>query len=718
MSRKLGNLGVGTEEIRSPRVVDFNVWLADLTYTQQTVAADVMPQAVGGIATYVEKQFKFKEPISIFKYPEKLSEALHSREAPRVIGFSSYVWNHRLSVAFAEAIKSACPEIVVVFGGPNYPVDRKRQVEFLNGHEMLDFFIRKEGEVAFCGLMHALVDTNFDMETVKGMKLPSVDSIKSTGELCFSETVSRIRDMTDIPSPYSTGKMDEFFDGVLLPIIQTNRGCPFQCTFCVEGVDYYNKVSRTTSEKVAKEIDYIGRKMESLRSIGGRNDLFIADSNFGMYKNDLTVCRELAKSRERYGWPEYINVATGKNQKKRVLEASRIIDGAMRLSGSVQSLDPTVLKNIKRGNISEQGLMELALEADQIGANSYSEIILGLPGDSREAHFRTVRTVMEGGFTNIYLFQLMILPGTELSSFETREAYGMDTRFRILPRCYGYYDVLGQRAFAAEIEEICVSNDTLSFEDYLQSRLLHLVITIFYNDSLFSALLKFLRIRGLSPWRWMEILRDSDPPQGLKRLLEDFMCATAEELWHSREELEEFTRKPGVIERFIAGELGNNLLFVHKTRAVTEHVHELAEYAGDTVRQVLEEAGHDDGESLRFVADAQLYHRLRMSNLFDNIDGDLTAEFKYDIREFLDDREAKDISDHYRRTGVNYRFTLDEGQKEVIGRYLGIYGSTPVGIGRILSKVHTKKLFRHAIFEREGLQVAREKDLRIAGLQN
>lgn len=46
------------------------------------------------------------------------------------------------------------------------------------------------------------------------------------------------------------------------------------------------------------------------------------------------------------------------------------MNGALRLSGSVQSLDPDVLKNIKRSNISLESLVEMALEAQEAGANT------------------------------------------------------------------------------------------------------------------------------------------------------------------------------------------------------------------------------------------------------------------------------------------------------------------------------------------------------------
>ena len=68
-----------------------------------------------------------------------------------------------------------------------------------------------------------------------------------------------------------------------------------------------------------------------------------------------------------------------------MLEAARLVRGAIRLSGSVQSLDEEVLKNVKRANIAADQLMQLALHSADVDANSYSEVILGLPGDTKAA---------------------------------------------------------------------------------------------------------------------------------------------------------------------------------------------------------------------------------------------------------------------------------------------------------------------------------------------
>jgi radical SAM superfamily enzyme YgiQ (UPF0313 family) len=698
------------------------VWLCDLTYTQQTIASDTMPMAIGCLAAYAEKVLPWLPPVRLFKYPEDLCSALDAGERPDVIGFSNYVWNSRLGFEFAKLIRRHSPETVIVFGGPNYPVVASEQEDFLRSHDVLDFYLIKEAETTLARLIDALVEENGDLEAVKRRNLPSVHALLNDGTCVLSNEVERIRDLTEIPSPYLQGRLDRFFDGSLMPLIQTNRGCPFSCTFCVEGVGYYNKINRYSEDKVGKELDYIGQKMASVRKEGGRNDLFIADSNFGMYKEDIEACHQLARTQELYGWPEYINVATGKNQKERVLEASRIINGALRLSGSVQSLDTTVLENIKRKNISADGLMDLALSAAEIGANSYSEIILGLPGDSRESHFRTVKTVIEAGFTNLFLFQLMLLPGSEMSTNESVDRFGMQTRYRVLPRCYGRYPVLGEEVVAAEIEQICVASNTLSFEDYLSCRFMHLIVTIFYNDGLFGTLLKFLKMQGLSPWRWVEILLENEVGTDLRNVFDSFLDATRNELWDSSEELWNFVRGPGVVERFIDGELGNNLLFVHKTLAITNCVDDLADLARRATSQLLAESDVDTEANLSFVADAATYHRDRMTGVFSNRDATVRDQFNYDIKSFENDSDPQGIEDYAFAAPREVDFVLSDDQRNLIERFLKTFGDSPVGIGRILSRVYVRKLFRQAnmLGVAADEQAARltEKTVQITGLQN
>ena len=379
------------------------IWLADLTYTQQSIASDVVPAAIGLIAEKKKKKIPDLQTIKLFKYPEKLSE-LFENEKPELIGFSNYIWNSSLTDSYLKAIKEKYPEIITVVGGPNFPTNSDEQRSYLSNRPWIDFYIVKEGEHAFASLIECLMK-NGKIDDLR--KLPNL--VFRTEDYFYSnDKIERIMDLSEIPSPYLSNRLDEFLDGKLLPITQTNRGCPFTCTFCTEGQRYWTKVRRKPRNVVEGELSYISEKMNKLPPSKRRTDLLIADSNFGMFEEDLDTCKVIADEQDKTGYPKYINVATGKNKKERVLEAAKIVKGAMKLAGSVQSLDEEVQDNIKRKNISSKEIVEMALKSSEIGANTYSEVILGLPGDTKEKHFDTLKTLVESSFTTISMYQLMI----------------------------------------------------------------------------------------------------------------------------------------------------------------------------------------------------------------------------------------------------------------------------------------------------------------------
>lgn len=676
---------------------DMRVWLADLTYTgqdTQSLGADTFPLAVGCVATYAESQIHFTHPIRLFRYPEKVAQALQAEGAPDVMGFSNFVWNSELSLAFARRLKELSPKTLIVMGGPNYPLEPDRQEVFLRLHREVDFYVTHEGEVAFTDMLKALIASNIDAEKVKG-KLASVHSIDRNGKLIPAPgTAERIRDLDQIPSPYTTGKFDEFFDGRLWPLIQTKRGCPFTCTFCVEGTDYYSRIGRFSVNSVQAEIDYIGRKMEIVKAKGGRNDLYIADSNFGMYKEDLETCNALARSRQIYGWPDYINTSTGKNNKERVLEAARIVDGSIVLSGSVQSLSETVLDNIKRKNISADELMALAKDANNIDANSYCEVILGLPGETRDSHLNTLRTTVTAGFNKVIPYQLMILGGSELGTGETMKKYGMDLRSRVLPRAFGAYDVCGKRVVAADIEDICVATNTMSYEDYLACRTTHLTISIFYNDIVFETVLKGIRSNGLPVFRWIELIEESVRGTDLEPLFEDFRRRTDNELWKDRKALEAFIQQPGTIDCYTRGEMGFNLLYTFKALALVKHLDAVIDVAQVATHRLIKETLGDSPEILDFFKAAIRWDACRISHIVHGIDREVTGTITYDMGRFVAESEPKPAFEYlYRRPAV-YRYELTEEQKDYVRRNLSIFGDNPPGIGRLLSTAHTRKMLR------------------------
>lgn len=678
-----------------------DVWLCDLTYTQQVISSEVMPAAIGEIAMYCESHLSPPPAFRLFKYPEKLIDALRT-EPPKVIGFSNYVWNLQLSYRFAEAIKAKFPGTIVVMGGPNFPLIRENQESFLRSRPAIDFYIEKEGEAAFCSLIRCLIEREFDVEQVKRKTLGSVRAIGADGIFYAGWVTKRISDLSEIPSPYLSGKMDEFFDGKLTPIIQATRGCPFACTYCVEGDRYYSKMFRKDRGHLKAEIDYIGRKMKTVRDAGGRNDLHIADSNLGMYKKDIETAQFIADAQDRYDWPDYIICSTGKNQHERVMEVSKTVRGRIRVSGSVQSTDPTVLNNVNRKNVNIEQIFRLAEDANKIGAESHSEVILGLPGDSAERHLKSIAELIDVGFTNIRMYQLILLMGTPIfaQAHEKRSEFGFGTHFRVIPFDYGHYTFdENTEIVTAEIEEIVTSLKDLSYDEYFRCRGFDLVVDTFYNQGVFQVLLKLVKDSNVSRFAWIKRVWESVESSSISSIIEAYIAETKEELWESHDELKRFTSKPENIAKYLSGELGGKLIFKYKSILTNEYLTDLAAIARKTVIDVIGEAGKLDDQIVVLVDDILSYEVLRKADLFKGDYEPRHFTLTYDVERFLhSDMRKVPLAELKFSEPRKCRFILDNSQIDAIERALNFYGRDLAAMTKIVSYLRVENFYRHLEF--------------------
>ncbi|MEV0445339.1 cobalamin-dependent protein [Streptomyces spectabilis] len=681
-------------------VLKLSVWLCDLTYTQQAISAETMPQAVAGLATYASTRMHFAVAPTVFKFPEALADAL-DEGPPDVIGFSHYVWNSHLTLGFARTIKQTFPRTTIVLGGPHYPLSPRDQITFW--HQRLagaaDFYIDGEGEEAFAELLAHL--NAHPRQTVRD-RIRGVHSMSpDRREVFLPKPRPRLRDLSAIPSPYTAGLLDEFFARGCVPTVQTNRGCPFTCTFCQEGTKYFSPVAAKTPAQVEAELHYIGRKMAPLVTAGsGRNELLITDSNFGMYPQDKETCTVLADCQQDYGWPRVVNVTTGKNQRERVLDAVAQVPGTISLSGAVQSLDADVLTAVRRKNISPHKMVDIALASARAGAGSYSEVILALPGDTKDKHLESLRGLMDARFDRLNMFQLTLLPGSEMYSQAYRNQWGLRTKWRVIPRCFGRYTVLGSEVRAVEADEVCVALPGLPYQDYRACRLMDLLVAALYNTGTFATVLALVRAHGISPMRWLQACRDLDHGSALARVLAEFLRETDEQLFDTREDL--LAHATAEVEQYIAGQRGNNLLYTYRMRMISEALDDLADLAQRAGLAVLREAGAPAGAGSlieQVLAEGVAYHRLRLADVFTPApppEVSHTAVFDID-RLLTRARDGADLGalDGYRLPEPARRsFVLTQRQRDTLATYVGLMGASTAGLGWLLTKVRMPDIVR------------------------
>lgn len=669
------------------------VGFADLVHTGTVVGADNSPLAIGYIAAYAKKRFKSKIDVRLFKYPEALSKFLES-QSPSVMGFSNYMWNEKLSLAYARAIKKHRPGTITVFGGPNYPINPVEQTEYLKEHPEIDFYVDGEGEIGFGDLFEILLENNFNADAIKSKKI-KINNIHyaTTDTVVLNELAPRNLNLDEaFPSPYLDGLMDEFFDETLSPLLQTSRGCPYSCTFCHDGLSYMSKSRRFSVDRVKKEFEYVSKRSKV-------PNLTLADLNWGMFPDDIETAKDLARLRLETGWPQFVSSATAKNQKTRVVEMANILGNAMQLGASIQSTDPEVLSNIKRKNIGVDAIVEMAMKATKTDSTTFTEIIVCLAGDTKEKHFKSVFDMLDAGIQEVRTHQLVLLPGTEAATSLSRKVHEYKTAFRILPKSFGRYKIFDEEYVAAEYNELCIGNITMPHEDYLECRRFHLTLGIFNNGNIFDEIINLAEALQIKRSALLKRIHDnvSKNSEGLAAIYSEFEEDDKRNFFDTKKDLENFVENGG-IDSYLNGEYGANQLYKYRTKALIEQFSEVVSAAVGSIHDELSENGILDQSLDQYLIELKklliavrgdlgqldLEHRLTTQFDFEKMRG---SNFKSDPRHYMLPSPKSMVVAHDQHTKTN------------LEQYFSQHGNGVDGISFFIHRNPARLLYRNYWFD-------------------
>jgi hypothetical protein len=530
------------------------IYLADLTHVGPGVATEAFPLNIGLIGAYSKKLYGQDVEIELFKYPQDLRDALHANP-PDILGCSNYTWNKNLSCHFIGMAKTLNPQCLTVFGGTNYPFAAAEQEKFLRATPGLDLHIFYEGELAFAGIVAKMLAGG--RAAVLAGPVEGCQFIGADGSFVSGQPLARIKDLDSIPSPYVTGLLDKFFDGILTPMVETARGCPFSCNYCNAGDIYFNKVNKFSDAYVAEELTYIARKAGSL----GIGHVVFADNNFGMIPRDALTAELVHQLRGETNWPQTMTVWTGKNAKQRVIDVTRLLGDTLSISMSVQSMDPGVLANIKRDNIRYEDFKAISDDLDRQGRPQESEVIMPLPGESLKSHIAGLGDLLDTRVKRIFSHTLQMLHGTPYKDDAAFiKANGYVTRWRLVPLDFSKIDDTP----IFDVEEVGVATKDMSFDEYVEARKYLFLLDLCHNTQIFRPLQIWLRQRGIANSLWINTLFNTlgaEMPAAAAAVWTSFRDNTVGELWDSEGELVEFYSRPDNYERLLAGDFGGNVLF-------------------------------------------------------------------------------------------------------------------------------------------------------------
>ena len=395
----------------------------------------------------IQENYKLASDFLFIKRP--ISEIMEKIENPDVFGFSTYVWNSNYTDTLARRIKEKYPDCLIVYGGPQIP-DKDEQLFFKK--PWIDICVHHEGEFTFKEIL---------LENLEGKKWANIGglSYNDNGKRTTTGPSIRIRDLNALRSPYLDGMFDGYVeknpDYTLNAILETNRGCPYKCTFCDWGSSTFSKLTKFDFSRISDELKWMGKnKIDCVVN---------ADANFGILrKKDSEIVDKLIETKKEYSYPKLFTTNWAKNNNELAIEMATRLNKAgllRKFAIALQSLEEIVLQNIERTNMKLNNFDHLVNLAKKNNITVMIELIMTLPGETYEGWIKNYCKLLK--YENLYIesYPLSVLANSEMNSPKYKEEHGLQTTRVKLP----FND------YVDEYEQMVLSTKTMSWKEVSQA---------------------------------------------------------------------------------------------------------------------------------------------------------------------------------------------------------------------------------------------------------
>lgn len=431
--------------------------------------------------------FRWLDPIWWNDRPEVML-APYDGQRIDVLGLSCYTWNWDVQCLIAAAVKERNPHCLVVAGGPEPDY---KDPELFRRHRYLDAVAVKDGEITFRDILSGLARGELDLTRIPGLYLPRANG---PGHLFTGPA--------EVPtvfeySPYVA--QSEYYERLLQTyrhmsfdvIFETNRGCPYGCSFCDWGSSTMSKVRRFDMKRIEEEIDWLGRMRI--------NRVMLADANFGILPRDVEIADVLNESRALHnGYPQFIFYSAAKNHPARTTEIAMKFakSGICTIHAlSIQHTKKEVLAATNRSNISPDKQVEVVKAMMAARVPVEVQLILGIPGDTYALWKGCLADLMEWGIHEDYLIQAYrLLPNAPAADPAFLQEWQVETVERIT------YDLTSRQLqpVSADVprkrEKILVASRTYSREDWVAISTYSAFVKALHNSSLTQRIAVYLRL--------------------------------------------------------------------------------------------------------------------------------------------------------------------------------------------------------------------------------
>ena len=327
------------------------------------------------------------------------------------------------------------------------------------------------------------------------------------------------------------------------------------------------------------------------------------------------------------------------------------------------------------------------------GLDTMTDIILGLPGETYDTAIQTIKDVLNANMDWINIWTLMLLDGSELNTPKERKTWTLKSKFRIIPRDFVK---LNNGKVVIEIEEVGIGSDTLSFDEYVELRLMSLIIKITTATPCYKSIFKFMQSYNVTIFDLVfSMLKNTHiASDNLQKFFEEFKRYTIDELWDSGEELIQHYQNPHEYEKLLNGSAGQNVAFYFHAIAISEQMSDFTDFCIKTAKKLIEK-NTDEDFSTELNAISEYCHG-SCQNIFgeDRLKSNPEFLFDYDILTWMNTGVTSSLKSFKLNKKSKIKFSLTQEQYDVLEDKLNIFGHNKIGRSQAVNWVAHHLLWR------------------------